>query len=84
MRSGLPLDAIDVYLKVLTQYPTHRMISQFGKLYKNRPKFLNYVDLSLGDKQEYYVPDSFVGFDKVLERACGICQLDDLDSDQRM
>ena len=45
MRSGLPLDAIDVYLKILTSYPVHKMIGQFKLLYKDRPSFLDYVDL---------------------------------------
>lgn len=45
MRSGLPLDAIDVYLKILTSYPVHKMIGQFKLLYKDRPTFLDYVDL---------------------------------------
>ena len=49
MRSGLHIDAIDVYLKILTSFPVHKMISQFKLLYKDRPSFLDYIDLGEGD-----------------------------------
>ena len=108
MRSGLPLDAIDVYLKIMTSYPVYKMIGQFKLLYKDRPSFLNYVDLGETDatnqdqgnneydkkgkdhmagkqqQRNYFVPDSIIEFDAVLGKACSICQLDDLDSEQRM
>ena len=34
--------------------------------------------------KRYFVPDSITDFDQVLGQACSICQLDDLDSEQRM
>ena len=49
MRSGLPIDAIDVYLNILTSTPIHKMISQFKLLYKDRPSFLDYIDLGEGE-----------------------------------
>jgi hypothetical protein len=45
MRGGKPLDAIDVYLKVLTAYRVDSLIAQFKLLYKDRPSFLGYVDM---------------------------------------
>ena len=44
MRSGKPLDAIDVYLKVLNNYPVYKMLAQFKLLFKDRPSFLGYSD----------------------------------------
>lgn len=35
-------------------------------------------------QQKRFIPDSIIIFDQILGKACSICNLDDLDSDQRM
>lgn len=82
MRSGLPLDAIDVYLKILTNFPVIDMIYSFKKLVKDKPSFLNYEDQE--GETSIRVPETFVDFDSILGQACKICKRDDLDCDQRM
>ena len=52
-RSGKHIEAIDVYLKILTSYPIQKMLAQFRLLYKDRPNFLNYVDLGEAERQEH-------------------------------
>jgi len=44
MRGGKHLESIDVYLKILTEYPVHNMLAEFKLLYKDRPSFLDYTD----------------------------------------
>ena len=45
MRGGRPIEAIDVYLKILSSYPLYKMIPQFKLLFKDRPSFLGFQDL---------------------------------------
>ena len=45
MRSGRPIEAIDVYLKIISAYPIYKMIPQFKLMYKDRPSFLGFQDL---------------------------------------
>ena len=35
VRDGKPLDAIDVYLRILSSHPVHQMIAQFKLLFKD-------------------------------------------------
>ena len=42
VRDGKPLDAIDVYLRILSGHPVHQMIAQFKLLFKDQPAFLGY------------------------------------------
>lgn len=96
MRGGKTLDAIDVYLKILTIYPVYKMLSQFKLLFKDRPSFLGYTEDNVEDEirlpgghgssqsRTAFVPDSIIEFDAVLGKACRICQVNDLDHEQRM
>ena len=97
MRSGKHLDAIDVYMKVLSTYPIYKMLAQFKLLRKDRPSFLGYQEqddedtrlvgrnLGPGAKNpSRFVPDSIQDFDEILGKACNICQVNDLDEEQRM
>ena len=34
-----------MYLKILSSFHIHRMLAQFRLLYRDRPSFLDYVDL---------------------------------------
>ena len=50
MRSGRPIEAIDVYLKILSAHPIYKLISQFKLLFRDKPDFLGFTDL---DEEEY-------------------------------
>jgi hypothetical protein len=44
MRSGKPLEAIEVYLKILSVYPIYKVMAQFNLLIKDKPSFLGYKE----------------------------------------
>jgi len=91
MRSGKHLDAIEVYLKVLSCFPIYQILAQFHLLHKDRPNFLGYQEQDEDDLRlmgranqkdtSRFVPDSVVEFDAILGKACNICQVNDLDEE---
>jgi hypothetical protein len=53
MRSGKPLDAINVYLEILSSFPMYKLIDQFKLLYRHhKPSFLAYTDNEEGPETE--------------------------------
>ena len=74
------------------------MMAQFHLVRKDRPTFLGYSDhdeeeaklvgrglQSAGSKDpRRFIPDSIIEFDDILGKACNICQVNDLDREQRM
>ena len=80
MRSGRPIEAIDVYLKILSAHPIYKLISQFKLLFRDKPNFLGFTDLEEEDHQNFdrsrkkapqmirqdrhFIPDSIVEFDE--------------------
>jgi len=57
MRGGKPLEAIDVYLKILNEYEIYKMLVQFKLPFKDRPDFLGYFDV---EEEEVKLPNSRV------------------------
>jgi len=79
MRSGKPLDAINIYLEILSSYPIYKLIDQFKLLHKHhKPSFLAYQETEESteveprvsailhkesDRRNYFVPEQVVNFE---------------------
>lgn len=94
MRGGRPHDAIDVYCRILTEFPIVKLLEQIKLLYKDEPTFLE--GLVDGDDEEVQDEDlvnrkgapafalqQIANFDTVIGKACKICLLDGLDIEER-
>ena len=89
MRSGKPLDAINIYLEILTSFPIYKLIYKLKLLHKHhKPSFLAYTDSEEGteveprvnvilpkesDRRNYFIPEQVVNFEQILGKACSIC-----------